>query len=130
MAQIQLHFFHELNDFAAPIRRDTEIIYELERKASVKDVIESLNVPHTEVDVILVNGASVDFSYIVQAGDCIHVYPCGENLDVMPMCRLRPQPPQPVFIADANLGRLARYIRLLGFDVCTAMIMPMKLSRP
>ncbi len=116
MAQIQLHFFHELNDFIAPIRRDAEITYKLERKASVKDVIESLNVPHTEVDVILVNGVSVDFSYIVQAGDCIHVYPSGGSLDVTPMCRLCLQPPQLVFIADANLGRLARYIRLLGFD--------------
>jgi uncharacterized protein len=116
MAQIQLHFFHELNDFIAPVRRDAEITYVLERKASVKDVIESFNVPHTEVDVILVNGVSVDFSYIVQACDSIDVHPCGEHLDVAPMCRLRPQPPQPVFIADANLGRLARYIRLLGFD--------------
>ncbi len=116
MAQIQLHFFHELNDFVAPARRDTEIIYELERKASVKDVIETFNVPHTEVDVILVNGVSVDFSYIVQAGDSINVYPCGRHLDVTPMRRLCPRPTQPVFVADANLGRLARYIRLLGFD--------------
>jgi len=116
MAQIRVHFFHELNDFIASARRDTEITYVLERKASVKDMIESFNVPHTEVDVILVNGVSVDFSYIVQAGDSIDVYPCGEDLNVTPLCRLCPQPPQPVFIADANLGRLARYIRLLGFD--------------
>lgn len=117
MAQIQLHFLRELNDFLAPAQRNEEIIHNLARKASIKDVIESFNVPHTEVDVILVNGVSVDFSYIVQADDSISVYPPGEHLDVGPILKLSPQPlSQPKFIADANLGRLARYIRLLGFD--------------
>ncbi len=117
MAQIRLHFLRELNDFLAPVRRNEEIIHNLERKASVKDVIESFNVPHTEVDVILVNGVSVDFSYIVQADDSISVYPPGEHLDIEPIFKLSPQPlSQSKFIADANLGRLARYIRLLGFD--------------
>lgn len=116
MAQIQLQFFYELNDFIAPTRRDIEIIHVLERKTSVKDVIESFNVPHTEVEIILVNRVSVDFSYIVQAGDSISVYPTNHDLDVWPLCNLRPQPLKPEFIADANLGRLARYMRLLGFD--------------
>lgn len=117
MAQIRIHFFHELNDFIGSSWCNEEIIHDLERKASIKDVIESFNVPHTEVDVILVNGVSVDFSYIVQADDNINVYPADENLDVKPLRTLRPQLLPPLkFIADANLGRLARYFRLLGFD--------------
>jgi uncharacterized protein with PIN domain len=80
-------------------------------------MIESFGVPHTEVEIILANGHSVDFSYIVQDGDRISVYPVFESLDVRPLLRLRPAPLRtPAFILDTNLGRLARYLRLLGFD--------------
>jgi hypothetical protein len=69
------------------------------------------------VDIILVNGDSVDFSYIVQDGDHISVYPVFESLDISPLLRLRPAPLRsPAFVLDSNLGRLARYLRLLGFD--------------
>jgi len=117
MAQVQLRFYEELNDFLPPALRKTTITHELRRRASVKDVIESFGVPHTEVELILANGRSVDFSYIVQAGDRISVYPMFEALDISPLLRLREKPLRdPRFIIDANLGRLARYLRLLGFD--------------
>ncbi|HWS02706.1 MAG TPA: Mut7-C RNAse domain-containing protein, partial [Gammaproteobacteria bacterium] len=45
------------------------------------------------------------------------VYPMFEALDISPLIRLREKPlREPRFIIDANLGRLARYLRLLGFD--------------
>lgn len=117
MARIRLHFHHSLNDFVTPALNDTEIIHDLNRKASVKDMIESFNVPHTEVELILVNGAAVDFNYIVQDKDCIRVYPVCENSGMATSLRLRSEPSwPPVFVADANLGKLARYLRLLGFD--------------
>ena len=117
MAQVQLRFYEELNDFLPPALRKTTITYELTRRASVKDVIESFGVPHTEVELILANGRSVDFSYIVQAGDRISVYPMFEAFDISPLIRLREKPlRESRFIIDANLGRLARYLRLLGFD--------------
>ncbi len=117
MAQVQLRFYEELNDFLPPALRKTTITHDLTRRASVKDVIESFGVPHTEVELILANGRSVDFSYIVQAGDRISVYPMFEALDISPLIRLREKPlREPRFIIDANLGRLARYLRLLGFD--------------
>lgn len=118
MAQVQLRFYEELNDFLPPERRKIKFGHELARRTSVKDLIESFGVPHTEVDVILANGRSVDFSYIVQAGDRISVYPKFESLDVSPLVRLRDKPLRdPRFVVDANLGRLARYLRLLGFDI-------------
>ena len=117
MAQIRLHFYQSLNDFIAPTLSSTEIIHDFDRKASVKDMIESFNVPHTEVELILVNGTAVDFNYIVQHNDCIQVYPAFENLGVATSLRLRSEPSRPpVFVVDANLGKLARYLRLLGFD--------------
>lgn len=118
MAQVQLRFYEELNDFLPPPRRKISFAHALTRRTSVKDLIESFGVPHTEVEVILVNGESVDFSYIVRPGDRISVYPMFESLDVSPLIRLRERPLRdPRFVADANLGQLARYLRLLGFDV-------------
>jgi len=117
MARVQLRFYEELNDFLAAPLRKVGFTHVFDRRASVKDMIESFGVPHTEVDIILVNGHSVDFSYLVQDGDRISVYPVFESLDVSPLVRLRPEPLRtPAFILDTNLGRLARYLRLLGFD--------------
>ena len=66
-----LRFYAELNDFLSADRRQTESIHFFEGRVSIKDMIESLGVPHTEVDLILVRSESVDFSYIVQDGDRI-----------------------------------------------------------
>ena len=117
MAQMQLRFYEELNDFLAPALRKVCFTHDFDRRTSIKDMIESFGVPHTEVEIILVNGNPVDFSYLVQDGDRISVYPMFESLDISPLVRLRPAPLRtPRFILDTNLGRLARYLRLLGFD--------------
>jgi len=117
MSRVSLRFYAELNDFLPPALRAVDIGHEFRRRASVKDMIESFGVPHTEVEVILVNGRAVDFSYIVQDGDRISVYPVFESVDITPLLRLRPQPlRRPKFVLDCNLGRLARYLRLLGLD--------------
>ncbi len=117
MAWLQLRFYEELNDFIDPSLRKAQFDYAFNRRASVKDVIESVGVPHTEVELILVNGSSVDFSYIVQDKDFISVYPMFESFDVTQLLRLRPKPLRRIrFVVDSNLGRLARYLRLLGFD--------------
>jgi uncharacterized protein with PIN domain len=117
MAQAELRFYEELNDFLAPELRRRTFPHTFDRRTSIKDMIESFGVPHTEIDVILVNSRSVDFSHIVQDGDRISVYPVFESLDISPLLRLRPAPLRnPAFVLDSNLGRLARYLRLLGFD--------------
>ena len=117
MGQVYCRFYKELNDFVTPALRHTEINHDLDRKASVKDIIESFGVPHTEVVLILVNEVSVDFTYIAQDGDVIRVYPSLVYIDAKQMQQLRPEPlPIPKYVIDANLGRLARYLRLLGFD--------------
>lgn len=75
--------------------------------------------PHPEVDLILVNGCSVDFSCRMKDGDTISVYPVFESLDISPIIRLRERPLRdPKFIADAHLGKLTKYLRLCGFDTC------------
>ena len=113
----QFRFYEELNDFLPAVRRKTDFTHTFTRRASVKDMIESFGVPHTEVELIIVNGRSVDFSHIVMDRDRISVYPMFESLDIRPLLRLRPKPlRRPAFVLDTQLGRLARYLRLLGFD--------------
>ena len=62
-------FYAELNDFLPRHKKQTKISHSFTERASIKDMIESLGVPHTEVDCIEVNGEYVDFCYIVQDGD-------------------------------------------------------------
>jgi len=117
MPVANFRFYAELNDFLAPERRFTEFAYGFLDVATVKDRIESFGVPHTEVDLILVNGQSVDFAYRVQDGDRISVYPVFEAFDIAELTRLRPEPLRDLrFVLDVHLGRLAAYLRMLGFD--------------
>ncbi|RMG93369.1 MAG: twitching motility protein PilT [Chloroflexi bacterium] len=113
----RFRFYAELNDFLPVYRRQVSFTYAFQEPVSVKHLIEALGVPHTEVEIILANGRSVDFSYLVQDKDEIAVYPPFTRLDVSPLVVLRPPPPNPPrFVLDNHLGRLARYLRLLGFD--------------
>jgi uncharacterized protein with PIN domain len=113
----RFRFYAELNDFISPERRARTFTHEFFDLAPVKDLIESFGVPHTEVDLILANGESVDFTYVVRGGDFVSVYPVFEALDITPLLRVRPEPLRdPRFVLDTHLGRLAGYLRMLGFD--------------
>jgi uncharacterized protein with PIN domain len=64
-----------------------------------------------------VNGDSVDFSYQVQDGDEVSVYPISESSDITSLLKVRPKPlHEPKFVLDVHLGRLVAYLRVLGFD--------------
>jgi uncharacterized protein with PIN domain len=117
MKQALFRFYAELNDFLAPGRRQISFTHFFRDRVSVKHLIESLGVPHSEIDLILVNGRPESFGYIVQDKDSISVYPVFESLDISPVGRLRPQPLRETrFVLDIHLGQLARYLRLIGFD--------------
>ena len=89
---VHLRFYAELNDFLPPEKKQTSFEHQCDERVSVKHLVESLNIPHGEVDLILANGRSVDFSYIVQDGDQLSVYPVFESIDISPAGRLRPKP--------------------------------------
>src|SRR4249919_1406305 len=88
-ALARFRFYEELNDFLPRERRKRDFDYRCARAATVKNAIEALGVPHTEVELILVNGESVDFGYLVRDGDRISVYPKFEALDVRELLRVR-----------------------------------------
>jgi uncharacterized protein with PIN domain len=117
MKTANFRFYAELSDFLPAGKRQIAFAHSFEGRVSVKHLIEALGVPHPEVELVLVNGKSVDFSYLVQDGDRISVYPVFESIDVTPLVRVRPQAlREPRFVLDTHLGRLAAYLRMLGFD--------------
>jgi uncharacterized protein with PIN domain len=110
-------FYAELNDFLLPERRYGPLVREFIDDAAVKDMIESMGVPHTEVDLILINGEPAGFDAIVRGGDHISVYPVFESFDIEPVSKVRPKPLRVTkFVLDTHLGRLAAYLRMAGFD--------------
>ena len=116
-ARAWFRFYAELNDHLPPERQYQTIEKPFFVPASVKDMIESFGVPHPEVELIVVNGASADFSRLIHDGDRVAVYPLFESIDIQPELRVRPQPLRDLkFILDVHLGRLAGYLRMLGFD--------------
>jgi uncharacterized protein with PIN domain len=117
MVTATFRFYEELNDFLAPARRKQEFTVPCARQATTKHMIEALGVPHTEVELILVNGESVGFDRLMQDGDRVAVYPRFEAMDVTPLLRVRDTPLRETrFVADAHLGGLAHMLRMLGFD--------------
>ena len=117
LKKVTLRFYEELNDFLPSNKRKRRFEHNFIDRTSVKDLIESLGIPHTEIDLILVNGNSVDFSYLVNDGDDISGYPMFESLDITNLQHLRAKPlRKPKFILDVHLGTLAKYMRMLGFD--------------
>jgi len=114
---VEVRFIADLNGLLPPGRRGRATMVEVAAGTTVKDLAESLGVPHTEIAAIVVNGESVDFAYQVRDGDRMSVYPAFEVVAVSPLVRLDPPPlREPRFVLDVHLGRLARTLRLLGFD--------------
>lgn len=113
VALVHFRFYAELNAFLTPCRRQRRFAHSCARDANAKHMIEALGVPHTEVELILASDTPVDFAYRLQEGDRLSVYPHFSSLGPQAFHaagNIR-------FIADAHLGRLARDLRMLGFDV-------------
>lgn len=113
-------FHGSLNDFLPARRRGAAIDYRFKGGPAIKDAIESIGVPHPEVDAILTNGRPVGLRYGLRPGDRVDVYGVEDRalraasgspglIPVAPETRR--------FVLDGHLGRLARYLRMLGFDV-------------
>lgn len=103
------NFHSNLKELLDQNKRDSEIVCEFKGRQSVKHLIESLHIPHTEIGIILVNGQEVDFNYLVETGDLIDVYPLTSEM-------IARQNLPPRFLLDNHLGKLATYLRMLGFD--------------
>ena len=117
MNNVTIRFYEELNDFLAKGNRKKQLEYSFTWKDTVRNALESFGVPHTEVDLVLVNGESVSFDTELSDGDTISVYPVFESIDIAETTKLRPEAlREPAFVLDVHLGKLTDYLRMLGFD--------------
>jgi hypothetical protein len=98
-------FFGRLNDFLPRDRREQLVRVEFRERQSIKHLTESLGVPHPEVGVVQANGREATLSTITQDGDRVDVHPIPDGCPI-----------EPRFVLDNHLGRLAAYLRMLGFD--------------
>lgn len=119
MARACFRFHGDLSCFLPQRLRNKPLWHEFDWRASIKDMIESLGPPHPEIDLIIVNGRSVGYDYIVQSGDQIDVFPAYYPYDTNGLVRVQLVPPYPErerFVLDTHLGRLASYLRMIGYD--------------
>lgn len=115
--RVEIRFYEELNDFLPDNRRRRSFEHHFTGTPTIKDLIESLGVPHTEIDLILVGDEPVSFSHRIEGGERIAVFPVFERFDISPANRLRPRPLRRTrFVLDVHLGKLARLLRLAGLD--------------
>jgi hypothetical protein len=113
----QFRFYGELNAFLQPQLRKQTFCHAFRRGFTLQQVIEGLGVPPGRVDLILVNGSPVQFDFLLGRGDRVAVYPVFETFDIAGVSGLRESPLRQVrFILDVHLGKLARLLRMLGFD--------------
>ena len=115
--EVRLRFHGDLTYFLKGETFGGEFSRILREPTSVKDVIEACGVPHSEVDRILVDDRPVDFDCVLRKNSAIDVYSVGFrelDADASPPLQRRDLDR---FIADGHLGKLARNLRLLGFDV-------------
>lgn len=118
MKTAHIRFYEELNEFLPLRKRKNKFCVQFSGTPAVKDVIEAQGVPHTEIDLIIINGKSVRFSYKLKGDEEISVYPVFESFDISTFQKLRPKPlRRPKFVLDVHLGTLAKYMRMLDFDV-------------
>jgi uncharacterized protein with PIN domain len=117
MKQASFRFYAELNDFIQETQKRKQFHHRFRGRPGIKDVIEALGPPHTEVDLILVNDQPVGFDYGLQDGDRVAVYPRFRSIEISFLCNVRPPDlGANRFVLDMHLGRLAAYLRMLGFD--------------
>jgi uncharacterized protein with PIN domain len=104
--QATFRFYEELNDFLPLDKKKVAFLHSFDGIPSIKDVIEAIGVPHVEVNLIQVNSQPVDFTYRLKNNDVVSVYPV-----------LRKKEWKEIkFILDVHLGKLAKYLRMCGFD--------------
>ena len=117
MKKAIFHFSSELHVFLDHSRRQNSFEYEFTGPQSVKHLIEAAGVPHTEVSQIQVNLSPAGFETQVQDGDQVEVFSFLTSLD-NPSLRGYglDERSHPCFILDNHLGKLASYLRMLGFD--------------
>jgi len=114
---LYLNFHHDLQELLKKNQAGQIVKYALTRRASLKDIIESLGIPHTEVAQIFLKNKELDFCFIPVGGEEIDIFAFSDKRSAFSSTLLRPQPSSPLkFMVDVNVQKIARNLRLIGID--------------
>ncbi len=125
MIQAYFHFYGYLNDFLASEQRDSWLQVTFSEHQSVKHLVETMHIPHTEIGLVVVNKLATSSSKLLHDGDWVSIYPPGYDLqggifstenDLEQQGLKEYKELKTFFILDNHLGKLAVYLRMLGFD--------------
>jgi uncharacterized protein with PIN domain len=117
MSEVVVRAYGKLNDFLPRAERQAAVTVTTEPGASVKDIVERLGIPHPEIDLLIADGEPVGFDFAPPHRCRVAVFPRFHALDVDGVTRVRPVDRPPMrFVLDGHLGKLAKYLRLLGLD--------------
>lgn len=111
MIAATFRFYDELNDFLPPNQRGQAVALTFSEHQTVKHLFESLGVPHPEVASVRINGRRGDFASLLKDGDQVDVFPLSPEER-----KAQARDGSKGFLLDIHLGKLARYLRILGFD--------------
>jgi len=115
--KVQFRAYAELNDFLRLDRRQIAFDYFYHGPVTIKEAIENQGIPHSSVELVLVNGEPVDFNFHLSENNFISLYPVFELLDISTLTKIRTGTLRNIrFIVDAHLGKLAKNLRIMGFD--------------
>jgi uncharacterized protein with PIN domain len=123
MAVLHLRLHGDLTDFTRPITGErvaqpapVVLSAPFEGRPALKDLLESVGVPHCEVDLAVVDEVSTSLEAPAQDGVTVDIFPAregpAEGRRLLPELHAEPR-----FVLDGHLGRLAELLRMLGFDV-------------
>jgi uncharacterized protein with PIN domain len=117
MNHVRFHFEVQFDIFLSPEKRGGEFDYAFTGNPSLKHLIEAMRVPHTEIGEVKINGEWKSLAEWTQDGDIIKIYPITNGITGTAISHPREADNNPLrFILDNHLGKLASYLRMLGFD--------------
>ena len=99
-----MRFYGQLLDFLPGVAEGAGVAVPIDRSRSVKDAIESLGVPHPELGAVRIDGGDATLDDLLRGGEVVEAWPPRAPLD------------DPRFVADGHLNKLARHLRMAGFD--------------
>jgi uncharacterized protein with PIN domain len=105
MNEADFFFGGDLEEFLPVKKRGRQVHLVFEDHQTVKHLVESLGIPHVEIGEMRVAGAPVGMEYRPRNGDQVEIRPATSG-----------STQEPRFLLDNHLGRLAAYLRMLGFD--------------
>lgn len=115
--RVSIRAYEELNTFLPSINQKRDFTAEIESKTPVHQLMKKLDIPLSYIDLIMVNEISVDIDHQLNDNDRISIYPVFERLDISSVTRIREKPLRHLsFICDVHLGKLLKYMRMLGLD--------------